>query len=47
MHFYVNNPKTDADIFTRETIFMPLTLFKGGVTLVNKIIRIFVADISF
>jgi hypothetical protein len=41
--FYVNNPKTTAVFFPPEAILSPLTLFKGRVTLFNKIIRNFVA----
>ena len=43
IYFYVNNPKTTAEIFPPETILGILTQFKGGVTLVNKIICNFVA----
>ena len=45
INFYVNNPKTADEIFSTEINFPPLTLFKGGVTLVNRILCIFAAKI--
>ncbi len=45
IHFYVNNPKTADEINLPETISRLLTLFKGGVTVVNRIICIFVTEI--
>ena len=41
IYFYVNNPKTADEIFSPETIFFFLTLFRGGVTCFNKIIYTF------
>ena len=43
--FDVNNPKTDDEIIARETIFILLTLFKGELTVANKFLCIFAADI--
>jgi hypothetical protein len=43
IYFYVNNPKTTAEFFPPEANFGLLTLFKGGVTLINKILCTFVA----
>lgn len=45
IHFYVNNPKTTAEFFPPDAISDQLTLFKGGVTLINKIIRNFAAKL--
>ena len=41
IYFYVNNPKTADEIFSPETNFFFLTLFRGGLTRFNKIICTF------
>ena len=46
IHFYVNKPKFIVEIFSSETFFFCLTLFRGGVTRFNKIIRTF-ANVFF
>ena len=47
IHFYVNKPKFIVEIFSSETIFFFLTLFRGGVTRFNKILCTFAGNFSF
>ena len=46
IHFYVNNTKTADEKYPREKNIVPLTLFKGGVTVVNGFLCIFVPEIK-